>query len=67
MIVVADTSPLNYLVLIDAIDVLPSLFGEVYAPPEVIRELADLLAPTRSGRSRRDIANGENGPSQPSL
>jgi predicted nucleic acid-binding protein len=31
MIVVADTSPLNYLVLIDAIEVLPDLFGGVVA------------------------------------
>ncbi len=38
MIVVSDTSPLNYLVLIGAIDVLPKLFGEVYAPPAVIQE-----------------------------
>lgn len=45
MIVVADTSPLNYLVLVDAIDVLPRLFGQVYTPPEVIRELCDVRAP----------------------
>jgi len=32
MTVVADTSPLNYLVLIDAIDVLPQLFGRVLTP-----------------------------------
>ena len=39
MIVVSDTSPLNYLVLIGAIDVLPQLFGEVYVPPRVMQEL----------------------------
>jgi len=39
MIVVSDTSPLNYLVLIDAIDVLPRLFGNVYVPPAVMLEL----------------------------
>ena len=39
MIVVSDTSPLNYLVLINAVDVLPKLFGEVYSPPQVIEEL----------------------------
>jgi predicted nucleic acid-binding protein len=39
MIVVSDTSPLNYLVLVGAIDVLPDLFGEVYAPPAVLVEL----------------------------
>jgi len=39
MIVVSDTSPLNYLVLIDAIDVLPKLFGNVHVPPAVMLEL----------------------------
>jgi predicted nucleic acid-binding protein len=39
MIVVSDTSPLNYLVLIDAIDLLPQLFGEVRVPPGVMKEL----------------------------
>lgn len=39
MIVVSDTSPLNYLVLVGAIDVLPKLFGEVYVPLAVIQEL----------------------------
>ncbi len=45
MIVVSDTTPLNYLVLIGAVDVLPKLFKEAYAPPEVIRELNDADAP----------------------
>jgi predicted nucleic acid-binding protein len=39
MIVVADTSPLNYLLLIDEIDLLPQLFGRVLAPTAVLREL----------------------------
>lgn len=39
MIVVCDTSPLNYLVLLGAADVLAKLFQDVYAPPEVLREL----------------------------
>lgn len=39
MIIVADTSPLNYLILVGTIDVLPELFGEVHAPPEVLMEL----------------------------
>ena len=45
MIVVSDTSPLNYLVLIQAIDVLPSLFGEVLIPPAVARELTHPKSP----------------------
>jgi predicted nucleic acid-binding protein len=40
MIVVSNTSPLNYLVLTDVIEVLPSLYGEVYVPPMVLDELA---------------------------
>ena len=39
MIVVADTSPLNYLILIDEIDLLPALFGKVLLPNAVFREL----------------------------
>jgi predicted nucleic acid-binding protein len=39
MIVVADTSPLNYLVLIDEIDLLPTLFGRVLLPLSGLREL----------------------------
>lgn len=39
MIVVADTSPLNYLVRIDAIDILPKMYGEVVAPHVVLSEL----------------------------
>ena len=36
MIVISDTSPLNYLLLIDADGLLPSLFGEVIAPRNVV-------------------------------
>jgi len=32
MIVVADTSPVNYLVLIQEIDVLPKIYGRVVIP-----------------------------------
>jgi predicted nucleic acid-binding protein len=39
VIVVSDTTPLNYLVLINAIDVLPRLFDEIYVPPSVVSEL----------------------------
>ena len=35
MIVVADTTPLNYLVLIDQVDLLPRLFGGILIPPAV--------------------------------
>jgi predicted nucleic acid-binding protein len=39
MIVVCDTSPLNYLVLIGQADLLPVLFNSVLAPPAVMTEL----------------------------
>jgi predicted nucleic acid-binding protein len=40
-VVVADTGPLNYLVLIDAIDLLPKLFDRIIIPVAVYDELAD--------------------------
>ena len=39
MIVVADASPLNYLVLIEQIGLLPTLYGSVLIPEAVHREL----------------------------
>lgn len=39
MIVVSDTSPLNYLVLIEEVEVLPAVFGRVVVPPVVVEEL----------------------------
>ena len=44
-VVVADTSPLNYLILIGEIDILHGLYGKVLVPPEVVAELADSGAP----------------------
>jgi predicted nucleic acid-binding protein len=45
MIVVADTSPLNYLVLLGHIDVLANIYGEVLVPQTVLDELQDSDAP----------------------
>ena len=45
-LVVADTSPLFYLLSIDHIDVLPQLFGTVFVPEAVHKELCHPLAPT---------------------
>ena len=39
MIVVADTTPLQYLILIQYEHVLPVLYGRVVVPPAVIDEL----------------------------
>jgi predicted nucleic acid-binding protein len=44
-VVVSDTSPLNYLVLIDAIGLLPRLFSEVFIPTAVAEELSRPNAP----------------------
>ena len=40
-VVVADTSPLNYLVQTGAISVLPKLYGQVVIPQAVFDELSD--------------------------
>lgn len=45
MIVVSNTSPLGYLVLIQSIDVLPELFGRVVVPETVAEELSHPKAP----------------------
>jgi predicted nucleic acid-binding protein len=45
VIVVSDTTPLNYLVLINAVDILHHLFNEVFVPTEVIRELQQPRTP----------------------
>jgi predicted nucleic acid-binding protein len=46
MLVVSDTSPLNYLLLVEAIEVLPVLFSEVFISPAVLDELRHQRAPT---------------------
>ncbi|SRR5216683_4153089 len=43
--IVADTTPLNYLVLIESVEVLPRLYGRVLIPPSVLAELSDPHAP----------------------
>lgn len=45
MIVVADASPINYLVQIEAGHILPKLFGRVIFPKEVREELKHPAAP----------------------
>jgi predicted nucleic acid-binding protein len=45
MIVVADTSPINYLIRCGYIWILPDLFGEVLVPNEVATELMHPSAP----------------------
>lgn len=50
MIAVADTSPISYLILISEIDLLPTLFKEVFVPPAVAAELSDARAPEAVSR-----------------
>ena len=45
MIVISDTSPVNYLLLIGELGVLQALFGKVVLPQAVLRELQHPLAP----------------------
>jgi predicted nucleic acid-binding protein len=45
MRVVADTSPLHYLVLLASASVLPELFGRIIVPPAVIDELQQPRTP----------------------
>ena len=45
MIVVADTSPINYLILIGSVEVLPRLYGEILSPSAVVRELRAAASP----------------------
>ncbi len=48
MIVVADTSPICYLLLIDEIDLLRQLYGRALIPQVVQQELADERSPATS-------------------
>ena len=45
MLVVADTSPLNYLVLVGAVDVLRAMYGRVVVPTAAADELSVAAAP----------------------
>ena len=43
--VVSDTSPINYLIRVGEIDLLPQIFGEILIPPAVLQELRHEGAP----------------------
>jgi len=55
MIVVCDTSPVNYLVLIDEIDLLPQLFTTVVLPAAVLAELHHARTPQRVASWAREL------------
>ncbi|WP_089718510.1 DUF3368 domain-containing protein, partial [Candidatus Entotheonella palauensis] len=46
MLVIADTFPLNYLILIDRVNVLPTLYERVLVPQTVIEELRHPRTPS---------------------
>ena len=54
MIVVSDTSPINYLLLIDQIELLPRLFGQLVIP-EAVRD--EMLVPDAPSALRAWIAD----------
>jgi predicted nucleic acid-binding protein len=45
MLVIADTTPLRYLVVLGQADLLPTLFGQIIIPPAVVSELRHPKAP----------------------
>ncbi len=53
MIVVSDTSPVNYLLAIGQIEVLPKMFGTIIIPSAVMAELQAALA-----RAKRTTGKG---------
>ena len=56
-VVVADTSPISYLILIDYIDLLGSLYSRIVIPDAVFNELTAVGAPPQVAawiRSRPD-------------
>jgi len=66
MVVVADTSPLNYLVLIGEIDVLPQLYGRVLVPNAVVDELRHSAAPERVAEFAKSLPDWlQLGPAEP--
>jgi predicted nucleic acid-binding protein len=45
-LIVADTSPIFYLLSIGHIDLLPQLFGKVFVPDAVHKELSHPCSPS---------------------
>jgi predicted nucleic acid-binding protein len=50
MIVIADTGPINYLILIQEIQILPVLYGQILVPASVCDELKHPRARMRCAR-----------------
>src|SRR5215831_2877237 len=58
MLVIADTSPLNYLILIDAVDLLPRLYQRVVLPQAAWDELKHSRAPTAVSNWANSLPSG---------
>jgi predicted nucleic acid-binding protein len=56
-VVIADSSPLNYLTLIGSIEVLRQLYGTIVVPRQVIAELIDPGAPEDVRKWASDLPN----------
>jgi predicted nucleic acid-binding protein len=56
--IVADTTPLNYLALIQATEILPNLYRRVLIPPAVKAELAHANAPDIVPRGFPSLPHG---------
>src|SRR3990172_825669 len=57
MIVVADASPLNYLIQIQCDHLLPTLYRRILVPPAVLQELRHPRAPSPVTAWLREIPN----------
>ncbi len=57
MIVVADTSPLNYLIQIGCESLLPALYKRVVVPSAVLSELSHASAPQAIRKWLLDVPN----------
>jgi predicted nucleic acid-binding protein len=55
VIVVADTTPLNYLIQLQLTLLLEELYGEVYLPPAVVKEMQHAKAPEVVRRWANDL------------
>jgi hypothetical protein len=58
MLVVTDTSPINYLILIGYVDVLPVLHGDIIIPQAVAVELMNPRPLKSSGNGSPLLPNG---------
>lgn len=55
MLIVSDTGPLRYLIEVDAIGVLPVLYGKVWTTPSVVAELSAAGFPDKVGRWAKEV------------